>query len=369
MKRLVVLLVAVAASVTLAGLFLPSDAATVGNVSVSRQSLDSDLSAIAGSPPYTCFLSEERRLASGRDLPFLGAGTASAKGGVYDASFVDDWLGSMLTHRVTARLLAARGLRVTPADLGIARGVLLRRMSRVLDQYARAIGSPSAGCGGSAQAVLASLPGWFVAEQTRSEAGQAVLDAHAAGSGLSRNAVSAYFARHRRSFDRDCLGVVVVRSHGAAAKVERALAHGEAFAREAQVASITRTSAANGGLIGCGILGRTFLGAAVGKLAVGGVSAPLHGGGVYWVVQLAARSPVALGSVRTTVLTTILEAGQRRADAEVAAALRSSRVGVDPRYGTASPHHLTLVLAAPSPPAGAELSTSANLPALTPASA
>lgn len=369
MKRLVVLLLATAAAVAFAGLYLPSDAATVGAASVSRQSLDSDLSAIAGSPDYTCYLSEERQLTSGTTLPFLGAGTASAKGGIYDAKFVDDWLSSMITDEMTARLLAADHLHVTRRDVSVARGVLVRRMNRVLAQYARDTGSPSAGCGGSAQAVLSSLPGWFAAQQTREEAEQAVLDAHAVGSGLSSARVSVYFTRHRRSFERDCLDVIVVRTRGAARQVESALAHGATFAREARASSVTPSSAANGGSVGCGVLGGSFLSAAVGQLAVGRVAPPVHGGGAYWVVRLASRSPVPLASVRSTVVTAVLEAGQHRADAELAAALRSSSVGVDPRYGTASAHHLTLVLPAPSPPPGAEVSTSANLPKLTPASA
>lgn len=369
MRRLVVLFVALAVAVAMAGLFLPSTAATVGNTSVSRQSLDSDLSAIAGSPNYTCFLSEERQLASGKSLPFLGAGTASGRGGVYDASFVDDWLGLMITDQATAGVLSDRGLRLTSSDVGVAHGVLVRHMTQALDEYARAVGSPAAGCGGSAQAVLSSLPGWFVSQQVTAEADQDLLDAHAAGSSLAPPAVSNYFVHHRRAFDRDCLDIVVVKSKRAAAKVESALSHGTSFAKEAQVASVTSSSAANGGSVGCLTLGGTYLDPAVSHLGVGSVTAPVEDGNYYLVVRLASRSEVSLGAVRSTVVTAMIDAGQQGADKELTAALRSSSVGIDPRYGNASPAHLTLVLAATSPPASAELSTSANRPTLTPASA
>lgn len=368
MKRLLALLVAVAAAVALAGVYLPSNAATVGATSISRQSLDSDLSAIAGSPDYTCFLSEERQLASGRALPFLGAGSPTAKGGVYDAAFVDDWLGSMITDEVTAHVLARRGLRVTAADLSVARGVLVRRMTEVLDEYARDAESSTPLCGGTGQAVLSSLPGWFVSLQTRAEANEDLLDAHAAGAGLSSGAIAAYFRGHRRAFDRDCLDVVLVTTKGAASKVEKALAHGVSFADEAQAASTTQTSAADGGSIGCGLLDGTFLSTAVAKLPVGGVTPPVEGDGGYWVVRLASRSEVSLGSVRSTVVTAVIQTGQPRADMELTSELRSSNVGIDPRYGTASGDRLTLVTASPSPPAGAELSPSSNLPTLTAAS-
>lgn len=369
MRRLVVLFVAVAVAVAMAGLYLPANAATVGNTSVSRQSLDSDLSAIAGSPDYTCFLSEERQLDAGKPLPFLGAGTASVKGGVYDATFVDDWLGSMITDQVTARVLSSRGLRLTTPDLGVARGVLVRHMSQVLDEYARAVGSPAAGCGGSAQSVLSSLPGWFVSQQVAAEGDQALLDAHAAGSSLAPSSVASYFVRHRRAFDKDCLDIVVVQSKRAASDVESALSRGKSFAKEAQVASVTPSSAANGGAVGCLTLAGTYLGSPVAHLPVGGVTAPVRDGKYYLVVRLASRSTVPFGAVRPTVVTAIIDAGQHRADRELTTALRASSLGIDPRYGNASPDHLTLVLAAPSPPANAELSTSANLPTMTPASA
>jgi hypothetical protein len=368
MKRLVALLVVVAALLVFAGIYLPSDAATVGATSVSRQALDSDLSAIAGSPDYTCFLSEERQLSSGKNLPFLGAGSASAKGGVYDATFVDDWLGSMITDKVTARMVARDGLEVTASDLSVARGVLVRRIDELLGTYARDAQLPAPSCGGSARAVLASLPAWFAGEQIRAEADQAVLDAHAVGAGLTTGAVSSYFARHRRTFDRDCLDAVVVKSKSAADKVEAALSRGASFALEAEAASITSQSAAAGGSVGCGFVDGTFLATAVAKLVVGGVAPPVSGDGLYWVVKLASRTAVPLRTVRSTVVTAILHAGQARADAELTAALRSTGMGVDPRYGTPSPHRLTLVLAAPSPPASAQVSLSANLPKLTAAS-
>ncbi len=365
MKRLLIFLGVVAAAVALAGVFLPSNAATVGGTSISRQALDSDLSAIASSHDYTCFLSEERQLSSGTSVPVLGAGTANAKGGDYDSKFVDEWLGTMITDDVIARQVADQGMRVTSSDLSVAKSALERRMTDVLDLYARDEEETTAGCGETGQAVLSSLPTWFRAEQVRAEADQALLDAHAAGSGLSADAVSTYFTRHRTSFDKDCLDVVVVQTPSEASQVEAALATGTSFADVAKTASLTQESAADGGSVGCGFLDGTFLATAVGKLAVGGHTQPVSGEGYYWVAKLASRSSVSLDTVRATVVTAILTAGTTRANSELTAALRSSDIGVDPRYGTTSPHSDTLVLPAPSPPSSAEISTSANRPAPT----
>ncbi|MGH2927496.1 MAG: hypothetical protein ACRDL8_04780, partial [Solirubrobacteraceae bacterium] len=242
------------------------------------------------------------------------------------------------------------------------------RITDVLDTYARDAELPSPSCGGSGRAVLSSLPGWFVSEQERAEAQQGLLDARAAGSGLTDRQIATYFRHHRTSFDKDCLDVVVVQTSSAAQQVEAALARGASFSGEARTASITQSSAAAGGSVGCGYLEGTFLGTAVGKLAVSTVSPPVSADGYYWVVKLAGRSAVSLRTARPTVVTALLHAGQQRADKELIAALRSSKIAVDPRYGTTSPHSLTLVLPAPSPPPSAEISAVANRPKLTTAS-
>jgi hypothetical protein len=368
MKRLVALFVAVAVAVVLAGLFVPSPAATVGGSSISRQSLDSDLSAIAGSADYTCFLSEERQLAQRGQLPFLGAGTASVRGGVYDTTFVDDWLGSMITNRVEAQVAAGRGLRLTADDVSVAESILSRRITGVLGQYARDVGSEVPGCGGTGRAVLSSLPRWFVTEQSRAEADQLVLAARAAGAGLGGAAVAAYFRAHRTAFDRDCLSVIVLKTLPTAARVERALAGGSTFAAEAASASETPSSAAHGGVVGCGVLAGSFLSSSVAALRIGTPSEPLNGEGAYWIVEVTSRKAVPLSSVRSTVITAIVDAGQARADAELTASLEKTAVTVDPRYGAVSARHVTLVLPPAVPPVTALVSEGADQPVLTAAS-
>ncbi len=367
MKRLAAFLVVVAAVVVLAGTFVPSLAARVGPGSISRQARNSDLSASASSPDYTCFLSEERQLAGARRVPLLGAGTPSASGGVYGTTFVDDWLDSMITDQVAAQVAARSRLRVTAADVATGRAVLIRRIGVVLSQFASGTGGGPAGCGGSGAAVLSSLPSWFVAQQSRSEADQALLDARAAGAGLSPAALAAYYGSHRATFAKDCLDIIVVKTRTAADGVERALSGGASFAQEAAATSLTKQSAARGGVAGCGMLAGSFLSAAVAKLAAGQTSPPFSGQGVYWVVKLTSRTPTSFASVRTSVVTAIIDAGQPGADRRLAAALRRTTISVDPRYGTVAPHRVTLVRPPRSPPATALLSPAAVRPPATPA--
>lgn len=368
MKRLLVLFLVVVAAVALAGVYLPSDAATIGSTNISRQALDSDLSAIAGSPDYTCFLSEERELSGGSPVAMLGAGTSSAKGGVYDTTFVDDWLGSMITDRVAAQAAARDGLSITAADLTTAKTVLERRVTRVLSTYASDVGAPARGCGGSAAAVVSSVPKWFASEETRAEAAQDVLDARSAGGGLTSRALASYFSKHRSSFDQDCISVIVVKSKSAASKAETAISSGTSFATEAAAASITTETGAEGGVAGCGLLAGTFLAPGVSSLKVGGVSSPVSGDGVYWVVQLTKRTVESLTAERSSVMTAMLTSGETKADATLTKDLKGVTLSVDPRYGSVAPGHVTLVLPPAAPPKTDVLSATVDAPKLTAAS-
>lgn len=361
MKRLLVLLVAVAAAVALAGVYLPSSAATVGSATISRKSLDTQLRAIAASQDYTCFLSEERQLAGQGRVQLFGAGNEGTAGGSYGTTFVDDWLSSMITDHVLAGMVARDGVQVGAHDLALARSVLSRRITTVLRQYATVVGAPVPGCGGTGSAVLASMPGWFVAQATTAEADQAVLDARAAGVRLDASQIAAYFAGHRTTFDRDCLSIIVVKTQAAAQRAAQAIAGGTTFSKEASTVSLTTGTGVNGGAAGCGFLTGTFLAPELAALPVGAVTKPFSARGVWWLATITKRSTVPLSSVQGTVVTAILHAGQSRADAELRGELRRAHVTVDARYGTAS-GGATLILPPASPRAGDLLSGVADAP-------
>lgn len=360
MRRLLAVFLALAVGVVVAGIYIPSDAATVGGAPISLHSLDAELTAVAQSPDYVCFLSEERALAGGSPVPVLGAGAAGSSTGVYDTTFVDDWLASMLTDRVAAQLAARRGLRVGAPVLAEADAVLSRRITAVLGQYATDTGAGVPGCGGSGSAVLASMPGWFAHRQVAAEADQALLDARAAGGGLGKAGIAAYFASHGRTFSRDCLSVIVLRTASAADAAKAAISHGAGFAREASAVSITSGTGARGGAAGCGLVVGTFLAPYLAKLPVQAVSSPFHARGVWWLVTVTSRTAVPLSGVRGIVLTAMVQAGQASVDAELSVALRRDHVTVDARYGTAEPRARTLILPPVGPPRGALVSPSAD---------
>ena len=322
MKRIILLLLAVAACVGLAAYFVPSDAANVNGSSVSRRSLDRDLSAIASSGDFQCYLSQRQSLTDNRvvNLQVEGASQTASATSVYATSFVDGWLSQMVQAKVAADLVDRRGVTVTAGDLALARTVLERRITDVLDTYAQSTGT-SPGCGGSGAAVLSSVPASFAAEQVRGQADQSILAARAVGAGLSTSQVQGYFAAHQSEFDRVCLSVVVVRTKAAAVLLQLAIKGGTPFAQVAKSSSITSTTGANGGAAGCTVLAGTSLSKPLQHLGLNQVSTPIPYNGVYLLAEVTSRTPSTFAAVRRTVTTVMLLAGQPRAEAQPAAHL------------------------------------------------
>ena len=126
MKRLIVLLVLLAGGLAAAAVFVPTNAATVNGTTVSQSQLNSDVSAIAGSAEYQCYLNSEDYLASNgaSELPpVTGAGKGQNPGDdpTATSAFVATYLDTEIGHQLVLQLAARRGITVTQAELDAAR--------------------------------------------------------------------------------------------------------------------------------------------------------------------------------------------------------------------------------------------------------
>lgn len=363
MKRLLLLFLGVAAAVGLAAYFVPATAATVGGATVSRRSLDRDLSAIAGSVDFQCYLSEEASLSAGQPTAVRveGVSASSSTTGIYATPFVDNWLSRMVATQAAVQVLARHGVTVSAGDLNVGKSVLERRITAVLTTYARDAGT-TPGCGGSGKAVLASVPSAFAAEQVRAQTEQALLEARAVGAGIEGGQVATYFAAHRGEFDKVCLSVIVTSTKQKAVTVDKAIKGGASFAQEAKTNSIDSTTAANGGTAGCGVLAGTSLLQPLAQLPLHKVSTPIAYNGSYLVAEVTSRTPVSFTTVASTVLTVLLLAGQSKADAQVAKVVQSGGVTVDARFGHVKAGS-SVVVPPSHPPLSSLLSAQANTPA------
>ena len=111
MKRLVVLLIVLAGGLAAAAFAIPSNAATVNGASISQQSLNSDLTAIANSPDYQCYLKAEQAIESNGEvkLPTVdGAGQTDTGGShpTVTTTFADNYLDTEILHQLILELAA-----------------------------------------------------------------------------------------------------------------------------------------------------------------------------------------------------------------------------------------------------------------------
>lgn len=352
MKRFLVLLLVVAAVVAVAAFNVPSEAASVNGSGISQQSLDADLSAIAGSTGYQCYLGADLLLGGATTSPFpvYGAGASTTDPATYNTTFAKYWLTEMLSDELVAQVAAARHVVVTPADLALGRLTLGAQITGVFSEYASESGGS---CGTTGTALLASLPASFRNEQIQAQAERDALLAHEAGYGLGTALLARYFAVHQAAFDTECVSYVLFSS---ATDATAARAKIEAGTPIAQTGTLTS--------IGCAIRSSiTSLPSSVTSLAVGKVSAPVSAGtGKYALLEVTSRKGTAFVTAKAAVEQAVLTAGTTKANALLEAANRRAQVTADPRYGRVKPGTVALLSPA-SPPAASVLDPVANLPA------
>lgn len=370
MKRFLVLLVALAVGVAAAALLVPGSAATVDSTGISQGTLDAQLSAIGASADYQCYLEARLTLQTGGQttgsLQVYGAGASSSTGSpgtsTYSTPFVDYWLTQMVNEQFLETLAARQHLAVTPAVMSLARVGLDSTITATLQQVA---GTQYQHCVADGSQVLASMPGSFVDAQVRAQAAGDLLEAHAAGASLSAGSLASYFDAHRHQFDTLCLSVISAPSSTAADRLRSQIAGGTPFAQVA--ASNGEPAGGSDGCIGATSPGYASVRSAVGNLAVGQVSAPIPtSSSGYAIVEITKAMPATFAAARPAVLSAVLAAGEPKASAELAAAIRTARVTIDPRYGRWHPGPTVSISGPPVPPAGSVLSPTANEPGMAP---
>ncbi len=343
MKRLLVLLIVLAGGVAAAALIVPTNAADVNGTSISQASLNSDVSAIAGSAYYQCYLNSQAYLSSsgGEQLPpVTGAGKGQDGAGDHPtatSAFVATYLDTEVGHQLVLQLADARHVTVTPTQLTDARASLSGQISQVMSEvlqtaqgqnvhYSCSVtGQPLTG-----EEVLSTVPASFVDQQVQFVATASALQEDLAGVGSSATDLEGYFLRHPAEFDTACWTVGVYSSQSAAQASAAEVAFGTPFS---QVAA----KATQGGPQTCEMLPiiaselpSTFK---VASLPTGTVSAPIDDNGTYLLVQITSRTPTSYAKAAPVVAEVVQEAGAKATQAAITAAERHSAVRIDPRYG------------------------------------
>ena len=337
MKRLIVLLLVLAGGLVAAALLVPTSAADVNGTTISQQSVNSDVSAIAGSAPYQCYLNAQEYLSSngaGSLPPVTGAGRTENTGDhpTATSAFVATYLDTEIGHQLVQQVANERNITVTSAQLVEARAAYASQISSVMSAAAQTQ-NPKLTCGAASpltgQEILQTLPASFVDEQVQFVATASVLQEQLSGVGSSDADLMRYYSAHQSGFDQVCVTAAgfstLADAQAAAAKVT----FGTPFSQVA--------TQAQGGPRGCAPLpvfaSQLPSTANLGSLPVNVVSAPISAGGGYFLLQFTSRTPTPFSSVKPYVEQAVQEAGSKATQKAITTAERHASVSVDPRYG------------------------------------
>jgi hypothetical protein len=336
-KWFLALLVLIAGGLAAAAFAVPTNAAVVNGTAISQQALNSDVTAIAASPDYQCYLNSQEAIASNGQQqlpPVTGAGkgqggqTATATTG-----FVASYLDLAVGHQIVEQEAVRRGVTVSDEQLASARTAYEGQITQVMQQAAQSQ-NPRYTCGASVpltgQQVLSTMPSSFVDEQVQFVATADALQEELAGVGSRESDLHAYFEAHKSDFDTVCwTGALYTSESDANAALQKAQT--TPFAQVAQQAS-------QGGPQPCEMqpliaarLPSTFK---LAELPVGTVSFPISlGSGEYLLVQVTSRTPTPYAQARNLVPQVVQNKGAARAQSAIQVAERNATVTVDPRYG------------------------------------
>jgi hypothetical protein len=339
MRWFLLLLVVLAGGVAAAAFAVPTNAVVVNGTAISQQSLNSDLSAIAASRPYQCYVNSQAFLSSnGQQVlpPVSGAGKSQDPDHHPTAttSYTATYLDLRIQHELITQLAARRHIDVTQADLDRARSAYTNQISQVMIQIQQTVEgqNPRYTCGSATpltgKEVLSTMPSSFVDEQVHFVATTVALEEDLAGIGSSDADLLAYFERHRSDFDTVCVTVASYASESDAKAAAAKVAAGTPFSQVAQQAQPQQ-----GCLNLSQLSGQLPSSARLGSLSAGGLSAPIQVSNGYVLVQVTSRTQTEFSAARQFVSDAAQAAGANRAASAVSAVQRHADVSVDPRYG------------------------------------
>jgi hypothetical protein len=339
-KWFLALLVLLGGGLAAAAFVVPTNAAVVNGSAISQQQLNSDVSAVADSPDFQCYLNSLAALNGGQLPPVAGAG--KGQGGqtaTATTAFTAYYLDIEVSNEIADQLAQHRGITSSNEQLAQARTDYQDAITSVMGQVAQQSQDPRYTCGAvkplTGQEVLSTLPASFVDRQVQSSANSAALREDVAGVGSTDADLRNYFVAHRSDFDTVCMTAAVYSS----------VSDATAALHQAQTTPFADVAkqAAQSVNLPCVMLPLvTQLGLPstlkVADLAVGTVSFPVAlANGEYALVQVTDRTPTPFTRAEGLVSQVVQSKGATNAQQVLQAAARHSTVTVDPRYGVWNP--------------------------------
>jgi hypothetical protein len=339
MKWLLLLLVVLAGGVAAAALTVPTNAVVVNGSTISQQSLNSDLTAIAASPLYQCYVNSQAFLSSnGQQVlpPVSGAGKSqdSDHHPTATTSYTATYLDLRIQHELITQMAARRHIEVTQAELDQARSDYTNQISQVMTQIEQTAQgqNPRYTCGSTTPLtgteVLSTMPPAFVDQQVQFVATTVALEENLAGIGSSEADLRAYFEEHHSEFDTVCVTLAGYATQSDAEAAAAQVAAGTPFSQVAQQAQPQQ-----GCLNLSQLVAQLPSSAMLGSQPVGAISAPIQVSSGYVLIQVTSRTKADYSAAKRYVSQAAQQKGATKASAAVTAVQRHAHVSIDPRYG------------------------------------
>jgi PPIC-type PPIASE domain len=366
-KRFIVALIIAAGGLAAAALAIPKTAATVQGTAITQNALNDDVTAIANSPDYQCYLNAQAYLeSSGQQItaPLGGAGQSAGTTAHPTATtaFVGPYVATKINQVMVENLATSRGLTVTSKEITEAQTELEGQITETMSEAAQHTESPNITCGAvplTGKEVLATMPGWFNNQAATANATAGVLENSLSGANTTAGLMQ-YFNAHRSLFDTACFTDAEYSSQADATAAAKQVAAGTPFAQVAAAA------AEGSGPQGCqnlyGIAQQLSSVIDLNTLKTNTVSPPLSVGGTYILLEITSRTPTSFAKAESSVHEALSQVGGTDAGRLLVAAEKRVPITVDPRYGTWKPGLGEVALPIP-PPVDDVLNPGANLPA------
>ena len=220
---------------------------------ISQQSVNSHVKAIAGSAPYQCYLNAQEYLSSnggGSLPPVTGAGKTENTGDHPTATsvFVATYLDTEIGHELVQQVADERNVTVTPAQQADALVLADEAQITTVMSTVAQTQNPRLTCGASTpltgEEILQTMPASFVDEQVQFVATASALQEDLAGVGSSEADLLGYYERHRAEFDTVCFVPAAFSTQTEAQTAAAKVAFGTPFSQEATQAQPARPACA-----------------------------------------------------------------------------------------------------------------------------
>jgi foldase protein PrsA len=292
----------------------------VNGTRIPQHDIDNELKAIRGNARYLDAIDPSRQ-------QILGSGQ-----GTFNSDFTAFVLNQDLDYELVHQELLKRKLKVTPADVDQAKGIVIQQVN--------------------GEDTFNAFPKWYRDKLQRRFAEVIVVNKALTPAADDAKAID-YYNAHKDQFTQACTSHILVDTPEKAAELEGRLAKGEDFAAVAKAESKDTGSAQKGGEVGCFFkdaqLVPEFLQAAFSQ-PVGQVGPPVKSQFGYHIIKVTSRDVAPYDKAKQQVQQAMGQGGGQQLQQFLTDALKKAKVKMNPKFGSFNKNKPVPEIEAPQAP-------------------